>query len=65
MTSVRCVLVMAAAHGWPLYQLRVNNAFLQGVLNEDIYMKLPLGFYAHAWQNGQVCKLLRNIDGLK
>ncbi|CAM8899443.1 unnamed protein product [Rhodiola kirilowii] len=65
MTSVRCVLAVAAARGWPLYQLDVNNAFLHGVLDEDVYMKLPLGFYTQARQTGHVCKLQRSIYGLK
>jgi hypothetical protein len=42
-TSVRCLLVLAAARGRSLHQLDVNNTFLHGDLHEEIYMSPPPG----------------------
>ncbi|XP_047252510.1 uncharacterized protein LOC107841007 isoform X1 [Capsicum annuum] len=56
MVTVRCVVALAMSKGWYLYQMDVYNAFLQGDLDEEVYMHLPEGLQ----QKGQhkVCRLL-------
>nr|XP_016450079.1 PREDICTED: uncharacterized mitochondrial protein AtMg00810-like [Nicotiana tabacum] len=40
---VRTVISVVASKYWPLFQMDVNNAFLQGDFTEAVYMDLPLG----------------------
>jgi hypothetical protein len=47
-----------------LYQIDIRIAFLNGELNEEIYMDQPLGFKTKG-QERKVCKLKRSIYGLK
>lgn len=61
--SVRLFIALAAARGWNLHQLDVNNAFLHGNLDEDIYM-LPPPDYLKA-EKGMVCRLKKSIYSLK
>jgi hypothetical protein len=42
--TIRLVLSIAVSQGWSLRQLDVQNVFLHGVLEEDVYMKQPPGF---------------------
>ncbi|MCO5605824.1 hypothetical protein L7F22_060008 [Adiantum nelumboides] len=41
MTNVRLVIAMASMLGWKLRQMDVNNAFLNGDLEEEVYMIQP------------------------
>ena len=63
-TTVRLVLNIAVSNGWPLRQLDVNNAFLQGNLSETVYMAHPPGFIDPD-NSSYVCKLHKAIYGLK
>ncbi|GJU14364.1 putative RNA-directed DNA polymerase [Tanacetum coccineum] len=61
--TVRCILSLAVFNGWPVYQLDVNNAFLYGDLEEDVYMSLPEGYFSK--DDKRVCKLVKSLYGLK
>jgi hypothetical protein len=44
MTSQCIVIATAAAEGLELFQIDIKNAYLNGEIDTDIYMKQPVGF---------------------
>ena len=63
-STVRVVLSLAMSHKWPLRQLDVKNAFLNGILHETVYMEQPPGYVDHH-PPLRVCKLKKALYGLK
>ncbi|KAG7546386.1 Integrase catalytic core [Arabidopsis suecica] len=68
MATVKLLLKISASKKWFLTQLDISNAFLNGDLQEDIYMRLPEG-YAESkgdlFPKNAVCRLKKSIYGLK
>ena len=63
-TSIRLILAIVAYLDLELHQMDVKTAFLNGELEEEIYMEQPVGFIVKG-QEQKVCKLHRSIYGLK
>ena len=65
LSSVRTLIVVSAARKWPLFQMDVKNAFLNGELSEEVYMKLPPGYSHPPGFPHRVFRLQRAFYGLK
>ena len=62
--SLRVLLALSVQYGLRLYQVDVVTAFLNGNLEEEVYMAQPEGFVS-AGQEHLVCKLKKSIYSLK
>ena len=62
--SLRMILALVAHFDLELQQMDVKTAFLNGDLEEEVYMKQPEGFSSSEGEH-LVCKLKKSIYGLK
>ena len=62
--AVRLLLAYACMWNFELSQMDVKSAFLNGFLNEEIYVSQPPGFDDHLYPN-HVFKLKKALYGLK
>ena len=63
-TSIRLLIAIAIVFYLKIHQMDVKTAFLDGDLEEEIYMDQPEGF-VEPGQESKVCKLTKSLYGLK
>jgi hypothetical protein len=63
-TSIRAVISIAIEMGWKIHQMDVKTAFLNGLIEEEVYIEQPLGFEVHG-RESHVCRLKKALYGLK
>ena len=61
--SIQILLSIAAHYDYEIWQMDVKTAFLNGYIEEDIFIEQPKGFESE--DSSKVCKLNRLIYGLK
>jgi len=62
--AVRLLLAFPCMSGFKLFQMDVNSAFLNGIINEEVYVEQPSVFEDHQHPN-HVYKLKKALYGLK
>eukprot|EP00253_Pinus_taeda_P001438 PITA_01438 len=55
-TSIRSVISLVAQMGWEIHQMDVKTAFLNAVIEEEVYIEQPEGFETHG-NKSHVCRL--------
>jgi hypothetical protein len=61
---IRILLAFAASKGFKLYQMNVKSDFLNGVIQEEVYVRQPPGFESPKYPD-RVYKLLKALYELK
>ena len=62
--TIRLLVALAAKLGWKIYHLDVKSVFLNGLLEENVYVEQSEGFQV-AGSEGKVYKLHKALYGLK
>jgi hypothetical protein len=62
--AIRILLAFAASKGFKLYQMDVKSVFLNGVIQEDVFVRQPPSFENPKYSN-RVYKFLKALYGLK
>jgi hypothetical protein len=63
-TSIRTIIAFAVKMKWKLHQMDVKTAFLNGVIEGEVYIEKPQGFEVET-RKSHVCRLKKSLYGLK
>ncbi|GJV21218.1 zinc finger, CCHC-type containing protein [Tanacetum coccineum] len=63
-STIRLLIAMTSINSLIIHQMDVKTTFLNGKLEEDVYMNQPQGFIMSGNEN-KVCKLIKSLYGLK
>ena len=64
METIRLVISLATQMKWKIYQLDVKSAFLNGYLEEEVYVEQPIGFVVKGHED-KVLRLKKALYDLK
>ena len=64
LNTIKMLLALIAHKGWKVYHLDVKSAFLNGYLQDEIYVDQPKGFQIKG-EEKKVYKLKKDLYGLK
>jgi len=62
--SIGTLITLSVQYGLELHQVNINTAFLNGELEEEVYMRQPEGFVAEGREH-LVCRLKKSLYGLE
>ena len=62
--TIRLIISLAAQNKWKIHQMDVKSAFLNGVLEEEVYIQQPSGYEVKGHED-KVLKLKKALYGLK
>jgi hypothetical protein len=63
-TSIRAVMSLVSFMGWRIHQMDVKTTFLNGIIEEEVYIEQPQGFEVNG-KESHVCRLKKALYGLK
>jgi hypothetical protein len=63
-TSIQMIISPATSMGWRVHHMDVKTNFLNGYIEEEVYIEKPYGFVIHE-KESHVCKLKKALYGLK
>ena len=63
-SSIRAIISVATEMGWQVHQMDIKTAFLNGFIEEEVYIEQPEGFDVENKET-HVCRLHRALYGLK